>query len=94
MESVKVLDEKFQILYKDRFEEGEFRKRVQFMYGGKLKKIKFKYTGNDIEFILDRLPTAEILEQEGNLYIITAEIFGEGINMWFRGQGECIDILK
>ena len=94
MESVKVLDEKFQVLYKDRFEEGEFRKRVQFMYGGKLKKIKFKYTGNDIEFILDRLPTAEILEQEGNLYIITAEIFGEGINMWFRGQGECIDILK
>ena len=44
MESVKVLNRKFQILYKDRFEEGEFRKRIQFMYGGKLKKVKFEYS--------------------------------------------------
>ena len=33
----KVLDERFRVPYKDRFQEGEFRKRVQFMYGGKLE---------------------------------------------------------
>ena len=33
----KVLEEKFYIPYHSRFEEGEFRKRVQFMYGGKLQ---------------------------------------------------------
>lgn len=35
---LKVLDEKFYIPYGNRFEEGEFRKRVQFMYGENFKK--------------------------------------------------------
>lgn len=34
--SFQVLEEHFHVPYKDRFEEGEFRKRIQFMYGGKL----------------------------------------------------------
>lgn len=36
IKSIEVLDERFHILYSSRFEEGEFRKRIQFMYGGKL----------------------------------------------------------
>lgn len=87
MESFKVLDEKFQILYKDRFEEGEFRKRVQFMYGGKLKQVTFKYCGNSVEAVLDRLPTAEIIEENDDGYTIRAEVFGEGIYTWLRSQG-------
>ncbi len=57
----KVLDTHFAIPYKDRFQEGEMRKRIQFMYGGKLEKIKFAYTGPNIEAVLDRLPTARVL---------------------------------
>lgn len=34
LEEVKVLEERFTIPYRERFEEGEFRKRIQFMYGG------------------------------------------------------------
>ena len=45
IKSFKVLDEHFHVPYSERFEEGEFRKRVQFMYGGKLQRIKFRYTG-------------------------------------------------
>lgn len=45
IKSCKVLNEKFHIPYSSRFEEGEFRKRIQFMYGGKLQKIKFEYLG-------------------------------------------------
>ena len=48
----KITDEHFHVRYADRFEEGEFRKRVQFMYGGKLQTIKFRYTGPSIEAIL------------------------------------------
>jgi hypothetical protein len=33
---MKVLNEKFHIPYKNRFEEGEFRRRIQFMYGGQI----------------------------------------------------------
>ena len=56
IKSMEVLDERFHIPYSSRFEEGEFRKRIQFMYGGKLQKVKFRYTGPDIDAILDRLP--------------------------------------
>ncbi|MFR3752263.1 MAG: hypothetical protein ACLTW9_07865 [Enterocloster sp.] len=41
IKGMKLLDEKFHIPYSSRFEEGEFRKRIQFMYGGKLSKVKF-----------------------------------------------------
>lgn len=44
--------------------EMEFRKRIQFMQGGKLRRIKFKYKGKSLEAVLDKLPTAEILREE------------------------------
>ena len=88
-----VLEEKFYIPYRNRFEEGEFRKRIQFMYGGKLRNVKFKYTGDDIDAILDRLPTARIIEKGSNYYIIKAEVFGKGIDMWLRSQGDKVEIV-
>lgn len=90
IKDLKVLDESFHIPYSSRFEEGEFRKRIQFMYGGKLQKVRFKFCGNDVEPILDRLPTAKIIDKDDEGYIITAEVFGEGIYMWVRRQGELI----
>ena len=90
---LKILDEKFFIPYRNRFEEGEFRKRIQFMYGGKLRNVKFKYTGDDIDAILDRLPTAQILEEGKGYYIVKAEVFGKGIDMWLRSQGDKVEIM-
>jgi len=92
--SFHVLDEHFTVPYKDRFQEGEFRKRVQFMYGGKLERITFKYTGPSVEAVLDRLPTAEIVNRDDDGWIITAEVFGKGIDMWLRSQGEYIKSTK
>lgn len=79
IKKLKVLDEKFHIPYSSRFEEGEFRKRIQFMYGGKLQKIKFMYSGTDIDAVLDRLPTAQILSEEKGVYTVSAETFGKGV---------------
>lgn len=92
--SFRVTEEHFAVPYKDRFQEGEFRKRVQFMYGGKLEHIKFKYTGPSIEAVLDRLPTAEIVEQDEDGWLVTAEVFGKGIDMWLRSQGENIQTIN
>lgn len=92
IKSFRVLDEHFTVPYKDRFQEGEFRKRVQFMYGGKLEQIKFKYTGPSIEAVLDRLPTAKIVEQGDDGWVVTAEVFGKGIDMWLRSQGNYISM--
>ena len=92
--SFKILNERFNIPYSSRFEEGEFRKRIQFMYGGKLQQVRFKYTGPDVDAILDRLPTAQILDEQEGAYIISAEVFGTGINMWLRSQGSYIEMLQ
>lgn len=89
-----VTDRHFNVPYQNRFEEGEFRKRVQFMYGGKLQKIKFWYKGPSVEAVLDRLPTAKILQHDGNGYLISAEVFGKGINMWLRSQGDMVEMVE
>lgn len=88
-----VMDERFHIPYNSRFEEGEFRKRIQFMYGGKLRKVTFKYTGADVDAVLDRLPTAKIIDENNGVYVISAEVFGKGIDMWLRSQRENIEMV-
>ena len=88
IEELDVLKETFEL--PERFEEGEFRKRIQFMYGGKLRKVRFKYSGESVEAVLDRLPTARVLGEENGIYLMEAEVFGKGIDMWVRSQGELI----
>ncbi|WP_072520127.1 MULTISPECIES: helix-turn-helix transcriptional regulator [Gemella] len=94
MSEIKYTDESFYIPYRDKFEDGEFRKRIQFMYTGKLKKVKFKFSGKSLESILDRLPTAKVLKSENGIHIIEAESYGNGINMWLNSQGEDVEILE
>lgn len=85
-----VTQEHFTPAYASRFQEGEFRKRIQFMFGGKLNRVRFKYTGPSIEAVLDRLPTAQIISQNEEGWEIEVEVFGKGIEMWLRSQGEYI----
>ncbi len=94
IKDMKVLDERFHIPYSSRFEEGEFRKRIQFMYGGRIRKIQFQYLGPDIDTVLDRLPTARVLKEEEGVYTVAAEVFGKGIDMWLRMQGEYVELIK
>ena len=94
IQAFQVLPEHFTPAYASRFQEGEFRRRVQFMYGGKLQKIRFKYTGSSIEAVLDRLPTAQIVETDEDGWVVSAEVFGKGIDMWLRSQGQMIQTLQ
>ena len=93
LEQITMLDKHFSVPYTKRFSEGEFRKRVQFMYGGKLQTVHFTYSGPSVEAVLDRLPTAEILSEKDGTYEIRAEVFGKGIEMWLRSQGENISMI-
>lgn len=90
----KVLEERFRTPYKSRFEEGEFRKRVQFMYGGKLQTVRFRYTGPSIESVLDRLPSATAEKNPNGGWDVRAEVFGKGIEMWLRSQGDYISMIS
>ena len=94
IDDYELLDERFKVPYAERFQEGEFRKRVQFMFGGELKTVKFRYKGLSVESVLDRLPTAKVLSHsKTNGYLITAEVYGDGIDMWLRSQGDTIELL-
>jgi len=89
-----ILDERFHIPYADRFQEGEFRKRIQFMFGGELRTVKFLYKGLSIESVLDRFPTAEVINHDENGWMIRAEVYGDGVDVWLRGQGDIIEVIS
>lgn len=93
IQRLKTLEEQFYVPYANRFEEGEYRKRIQFMYGGKLRRVRFRYSGYSVEAVLDRLPTAKIESEEDGKYVILAEVFGDGIDMWLRSQGEAVELI-
>jgi predicted DNA-binding transcriptional regulator YafY len=84
----------FKIPYRNKFSDGEFRKRVQFMYPGELRTLRFAYNGPAVESVLDRLPTAEIVREEAGVYELRAEVYGIGADMWLRSQGEAVRLLE
>lgn len=93
IQQLKITGEHFPVLYASRFEEGEFRKRVQFMWPGKLQKVKFYVQEKSLEAVMDRLPTAKVIKQDEKGYLVEAEAYGEGINMWLRSQGEWVEVV-
>lgn len=48
IQAFRVLDERFEVPYRNRFEEGDFRKRIQFMFGGKLQRIQMDGGGRGV----------------------------------------------
>ena len=84
----------FRVIHgRKKFSDGEFRTRIQFMYAGDLRRVTFDYSGASVEAVLDRLPTAKIISQENGVYRITAEVYGNGIDMWLRSQGDAVKVL-
>lgn len=76
------------------FDEGEFRKRVQFMFSGKLRRVKYSCKNDAVEANLDKLPTANVIKKGKKRSIISAEVYGTGIEIWLRAQGDCVEILE
>lgn len=76
------------------FDEGELRSKIQFMFAGEYRRIKFEYNGPSVQAILDKIPTARVVGMQGNTKIIEAEVYGKGINMFLLSQGNMIKILE
>lgn len=92
MEKINATGDKFNIEHKDKFSDGEYRKRILYMYGGKLNRIKFEYSGV-LEAMLDKVPTAKILKKiDDNTYFMQAESYGKGLEMWLNSQGDKVII--
>ena len=87
--------EKFSLDKSNNFDEGELREKNQFMFPGDLVQITFEFSGLSLQSVLDRLPTARVIEKNGKKSIVTAEVnYGRGLIMYLLSQGSWIKVLS
>lgn len=87
--------EQFALDKKYDFDEGDLREKNQFMFPGENIKIRFEFSGLSLQAILDRLPTAKVVEKNGNVSIIEAEVnYGRGIIMYLLSQGSWVKVIS
>lgn len=75
------------------FDEGLLRQQSLFMWPGKLRTIRFEYSGPSVQAVLDKLPTAKIIDRIEGKYLIEAEVYGDGIKMWLLSQGAWVKVV-
>lgn len=85
---------KFEIDDKHRFDEGELRSKIHFMFPGKEQHIRFEFTGPSVQAVLDKIPTAKVVEVQGNKTVIEADTYGTGIKMFLLSQGSWVKVLE
>ncbi|MDF2589510.1 MAG: hypothetical protein K0S41_3351 [Anaerocolumna sp.] len=86
--------DKFLIPSGKSFDEGDLKKKIQFMWPGKEIKVKFEFSGPSVQAILDRIPTARIIDEKGKVRVIEAVVYGEGIKMFLLSQGKWVKVLE
>lgn len=64
------------------------------MWPGPLRKIRFEFTGPSLQAILDRLPTAKLIDKRDGVNIIEAETYGDGIKMFLLSQGSWVKVIE
>lgn len=94
IQNIEVLDKKFTVTYIERFQAGEFRKRIQFMHAGERILMKLIYKGKSPQVVLDRLPTANFFKDKDGQYFFEAVVVSRSIKMWLLSQGANIEVLE
>lgn len=84
---------KFTNMEAPEFDEGLLRQHSLFMWPGKLRTIRFEFTGSAIQAILDKLPSARVIERNGRAYTVEADVYGDGIKMWLLSQGRRVKVI-
>lgn len=89
-----VVEHRNRILPDMKYNEGELRKYNQYMFPGEHTKVIFEFTGPSVQAVLDRLPTARVVEVRDGKSIVEAEVYGDGIKMLLLSQGSWIKVLS
>ena len=85
--------ETFKLDKKEEFDEGLLRNQSQFMWPGPLRNIRFEFTGPSVQAVLDRLPTAKVVDISDGVHTIEANVYGNGIKMYLLSQGSWVKVL-
>ena len=91
--NIQVHREKYVLSKEQNVDEGMLRRKSQFMWPGPTRKIRFEFSGPSVQAILDRIPTAKIIDKYADKTIIEAEVFGSGIKMFLLSQGAWVKVL-
>ncbi len=83
----------FDVKDQSKFDEGDLMSKIQFMFPGKTRHIRFEFSGPSVQAILDKIPTAKVVEIKNGIHIIEADVFGSGINMYLLSQGSWVKAL-
>lgn len=95
IKQITVHRKKYDVYEAKDFDDGLLRKRSLFMWPGKLRTIRFEFSGPSVQAVLDKLPTARIIERlGGKKYLIEAEVYGDGIKMWLLSQGTWVKVVS
>ena len=62
------------------------------MWPGKERTIRFEFSGPSVQAVLDKLPTARVIDRSGGTYLLEAEVYGDGIKMWLLSQGAWVKV--
>ena len=80
----------FRLDSEHQFDEGKLKSRIQLMFPGKLRTIRFEFNGYSLQAILDKIPTAKVIGRNGDAFIVEAKVYGTGINMFLLSQGKMV----
>ncbi len=86
--------EHYQLTKEQNVDEGELRKKSQFMFPGRSMHIRFAFTGPSVQAVLDRIPTAKVVDRTDSASIIEADVYGDGIRMFLFSQGSWVKVLS
>lgn len=75
------------------YDEGLLQQRSILMWPGKLCIICFEFSGPSVQAVLDKLPTAKIINCSDGRDLIEAEVYGDGIRMWLLSQGAWVKVV-
>ena len=76
------------------FDEGLLRRCSLLMLPGKMRTIRFEFSGPSLQAVLDKIPTAKVLERRDNKTLIEAEVYGNGIKLFLFSQGPWVKVLS
>lgn len=84
---------KFRVHKSDSVNEGDLMNKIQYMQPGGVKRIRFAFNGPSVQAVLDRIPTANLVEKKDGECIIEAEVIGSGVKMFLLSQGAWVQPL-
>lgn len=76
------------------YKASDFEQKLQFMYSGEKIHLQFKFWGDSLDAVLDRLPNAEVIGHDGNKAIVKADAYSKGIKMWLLSQMEFLEVIE